>query len=279
MVTKKSTQLLTRIAISLIVLIIVSTASYNLYQSYQKRIWNYEGNFAMLNISDISVTVFVPDREAIYTFMLPKHAYIEVPGGYGLYEVEDVVELSFVEENDGSLLSRAITTGIGIPVTITSDRITLWDRIQMWIAQQNYQGKRETFNLDDEPIFGAETRPDNSQISVVDPDKLASLTAELLWEKSIISEQLAVGVFNASGTPALASSISHMLETMGVHVVDYANWEDEKVPGICLFRVLDSAYSSVTLARLESVLRCDIERLQDTEGRFDIQLILNELPL
>jgi hypothetical protein len=279
MVTKKSTKYATRVGAFLLVSIIVYLAVYRAYTSYQGRHWNYNGNFAILDIPELTVTVYVPDRQAIYKFILPKDAYVLVPGGYGTYQIKDVAELSFVETQNGALLARTIATGIGIPVSISSDSLTVWDNIRIAIARNNYTGKSETIDLATKLIFNDELQSDGEEIPVVDPVKVTSLVAEHLWERGIIDEKLTVGVFNASGTPGLATNISHMLETMGIHVIDTTNWEEEPIDETCVFRVLEKTRKTVTLARLTSVLFCKVEYLPQNEGRFDIKLILNELPL
>lgn len=279
MLVRRTQNIINKVVVVLVVLVIFCATAYRIYLHYESRHWNYDGNFAILNSEELSVTVYVPDREAVYTFLLPPNAYIDVPGGYGTYQLTDVRELSVVETGGKDLLARAITTGIGIPVSALDDELTIWDSLLTYMARSKYQGKQEMFDLSSETIFSAELRADGEDMSVVDTSKVASLLAELLWEKQIINERLTVGVFNASGTSGLATSISRMLETMGVHVVDTTNWEEEEVPGTCMFRALEPTRYSVTLARLTSVIDCDVEFLDQEEGRFDIKLVLNELPL
>lgn len=247
------------------------------YQLYQQRRWNYDGNFAILNTRDLQVTVYVPSRESVYTVQLPHEAYVTVPGGYGMYRLEDVRELSLSEKKEDSLVSLTVTAAFGIPINATPETVSWADWVLTQIAEQYYTGRREHISLDDATIFDTETRIDGEDIDVLDQHMRSKYFAELFWEEGITTEGLAVGIFNASDTPGLASSLTQSLETIGIRVIDSANWNGD-VEGTCLLRIREDVQQSITARRLRSFLDCREENLPDEDKRFAIQIIVNDVP-
>ncbi|OGK54666.1 hypothetical protein A3B56_00625 [Candidatus Roizmanbacteria bacterium RIFCSPLOWO2_01_FULL_45_11] len=248
------------------------------YQLYISRTWNYEGNFAVLNPDELTVTVYMPARESLYTIVLPGSAYVTVPGGYGMYRLEDVRELSMSEKQGDRLLSLTVTASFGLPVMATRESLSIADRVLIFLAEQYYSGRRESLSLADATIFDTETRLDGEQIERLDQYKRITYFAELFWEEGIVNEGLAVGIFNASDTPGLAASLTQSLETIGIRVIDSANWGGAPVSDTCIVRISEAVRSSVTANRLRSFLTCREEILASDDTRFAIRIIVNDVP-
>lgn len=248
------------------------------YQLYENRVWKYEGNFSILHPDHLTVTVYIPARESIYTVELPGRAYVTVPGGYGMYRLEDVRELSMSEKQGDALVSLTVTTAFGLPIMATPDSLSMADSLLVFIAEHVYAGRREKLSLTDATIFDTETRIDGEQIEILDQHKRSLYFAETFLEEGIVREGLAVGIFNASDTSGLATMLTQSLETIGIRVIDSANWNGKDFSGTCLMRFKEDIVSSVTARRLRSFLECTEELLPADDTRFSIQIVVNDIP-
>lgn len=238
--------------------------------------WYYEGRFTVLDTHTLSLTSYPSDNSAIITIMIPPEAYINVPGGYGYYQVEDVLELGRSERKGDALLVESVSALIGIPIEASKQRMSYWDQILVWRVAGDKEIERQSIDLDDYSVTISEKRVDGVEIEKLDPVKVDFYFGELFWERTIRDENTTIGIFNDSDTPGLANDYARMLENIGYRVVEIANWDGEPISDECLIRITGAAelIGSVSISRLTSVFECPVVSEQE-QGRFDIQLVLS----
>jgi len=268
--TIKHNKLITIVFVSVLIVIILTSFAHRLYSSYQARRWQENSTFIVFNGDNITIDVFDPHNEEIHTYVLPPDGYVEVPHGYGFYKLSDVKELSVVEGRGEELLSQAVSNTFGIPFDATAGQMKEWDAFMVWYAKVFYENKDETTNLSDAPIFTEEDRIDGQVIKKVDGNKVDKFFKQALWEKSIIDDNLVIGIFNASEEPNIALTIARKLEQIGAHITEIDN-SKESVSG-CELRVKEDKRNSYTVNRIERLFNCPIAKTSP-HPRFDIMLV------
>ena len=153
----------------------------------------------MVHERELTVLSYPADVGDIIEIKLSGEGYVDVPFDYGTFRLKDVRDLSYVERKDSSLFLASVASMLGLPVDVTSDRLTYADRLAIAIKKRNGSIKRRTIDLNNLPIFNEETRPDGAVMKKVDLGKVDYYLADAFWEKNIKEENLAIGIFNASG--------------------------------------------------------------------------------
>lgn len=240
---------------------------------YQSRQWDRQHNFIVLDTSSLTVEIFIPDRERILTIQLPSDSYVEVPGGYGYYRLKDLDALGKSERNEKELVLKTISDVFGIPIEARLGALLLWDHYQVWYARRVYQ-KDPPFDLSQEPIFSYQQRKDGEKMEIVDPSSVDRILGQTLWEKQIVNENIAVGIFNASGLPGIAATMARKLEKIGGRIIDEANWEQVSSNTKCGIRFASSLRDTYTLKRIQQLFHCT-EEGEPTTSRFGIMMIVS----
>ncbi|MBI4137346.1 LytR C-terminal domain-containing protein [Candidatus Roizmanbacteria bacterium] len=273
---KKRRLSVTAVFISFLIILIIGFAGYTFYnRNPLAKQWNYTGRFTVFDSHALTLTSYPTDASVIISITIPSDVYINVPGGYGYYRVEDVLELSRSEKRGDDLLVESVSSLLGIPIEVSRQRMSYWDQILTWQLANDTEIERQHIRLEDYPVTVSEKRIDGVEIEKLDPVKIDFYFGELFWERAIRDENLTIGIFNASDVPGLATTYARMLENVGYRVVDIANWEGESFAEDCRIRItgLPDLVNSVTVSRLVSILGCPVVTEQE-QGRFDIQLII-----
>lgn len=254
----------------IVILVLSAVAAVRLYLDYQMRVWDYPGNLIMLNSESLSVLVYSTTSGTKKQVILPSDAFVTVPGGYGQYQLKHIVALSRSEGKDDQLLKDAVSDVLGIPIDATHDSLTIWDRLLINRIEEN-GADTQVINLSDFPLFVSETRADGVITDRIDPLKVDFYLKDIFWEHGIKDENLAVGVFNASGRAGIATRTTRILEHIGVRVVDVSNWEEELTT--CELRIHPSIRQSITFFRIQQHFNCQVRETISSD-RFDMQVIV-----
>ena len=238
--------------------------------------WDYDGRFAVLDIDTLTVTSYPPDGNAIISVALPEDTYILVPDGYGYYRLGDVLVLSSSVKKGNELLIKSISNLLGVPIETTSRSISYWAQYRIWKITNDNQLPLETVDLSEYPVTIMDKRSDGSSIERLDELKMQLYFKDIFWERPVRAEDYMVGVYNASQTPGLASTISRILETIGYRVVEVTNWEGELFNDPCQIRIRSDEVllHSASVQRMHQITRCPVVEYGSTSKRFDIQLII-----
>jgi hypothetical protein len=263
-----------------IILIILITLVFALVTFYQKnplkKQWTYNGRFTVLDPYTYTLTSYPPDNSAVITIILPPETFILVPDGYGYYKLQDVYDLSKSVKKGDTLLLASVSHLLGIPIETSARSISYWEQYRIWQLENDSHLLRETIDLSDYPVTVMEKRSNGSDIERFDELKIQLYFGETFWEHSIREENYTVGIFNASDTPGLASTISRTLETIGYRVVDVGNWQGEDIKDNCQIQIRpdEALVNSSSIERMHQITNCAIVTKDSIGERFDIQLVI-----
>lgn len=258
--------------------------------------WDKESNInVVIKGNSISILSYNPIDEKVTTIKLPDELYINVPGGFGKWQLRSIYDLGESEKKGEILLKRSIQSFLSVPI----DRYIILDNqsgkdedivklfkqnpLKIYLLSKEIKSnltpveliklsmgilgvrfdKVENLSLLDLDLVDQSNLADGTVVFFADPYKLDSLSPYFV-ENKITEERLTVAVYNATSYPGLAQKVSRIITNMGGNVIMAANAE-KNYPNS--FITGDS--SSGTYKRLKAafVKECPGSPFESTQGR------------
>ena len=225
----------------------------------RSNLWNgqYNLNFVILSQS-VSLAVLNPKENLINLINIPPQTLIEVPGGFGSWQLRSIYGLGESEEKGrgGYFIKHSLANFLGIPIdgflkfdaefgqkspqriievlrknplpsfqalSNLSTDLTLWELVRIKLAIQKIRFD-QVKNLDSIflSVLEREDLPDGTQVYTGDPQKVDSIS-QTLFDPAIRGENLSIAVFNATKTAQLAQQAKRMIANMGGNVIVATN--------------------------------------------------------
>lgn len=229
----------------------------------------------------ISLINLNPSQKKVTVIILPDATYVDVPGGFGKWQIRSVYDLG-----GGSLLSRTLTSLLGVPVEGfiqlkgSQEDYVDWIRqspLNFFLSLQNMESdltplelvqfnlrlwqvrydKIQRINLESS-LLEKQTLPDSTEVLTGDPTRLDALMSTLS-ETSLREEHKSVAVFNATEQPLVGAKAARLITNLGGNVIQIANSSQS------LEKTLIWGEESATLQRLKQIFRC-CDKLGMAEG-------------
>ena len=276
---------------------------WGLQDSYRKSYtWNGEFNINLLIRTDhISLFSYNPKQAKIIIVNIPDETFLEVPGGFGLWQLRSVYGLG-----GDNLLKETLTSFLAIPIDGFLDFSSLWPRksaiqiidtlrgnpfsgfnllsslktnLTVWELLRLKLGisavrfdKVEERNLDKLNILDQGNLADGTPIFTADPVRLDSVLSDLADPK-ITSEHKSITVLNATDHPQLASKWTRLITNLGGNVIITGNAKQR------LKKTQVAGEDSATLRRLRQIF--DYDKINPSSedlasSRAQINLLLGE---
>ncbi len=266
-------------------------------------IWNAQFNINLLiRGKRISLLSYNPKQEKIVIINLPDETFLEVPGGFGFWQLRAVYELGgdkLLTDSlsiflgapiDGFLDLSALTpqkTAIELVDTIRKNpfsglnflsalktNLTAWELLRLTSSMLSVRfDKVKEVNLDKLNVLDREKLPDGTEVLKADPVKLDSSLTDLA-DPAIVSEHKSIAVLNATGKPQLAQKAARLITNLGGNVIITAN-ASQRLKNTQL-----QGLPSATLKRLRQIFITSdkISSSQDAVefSRAEINLLLGE---
>lgn len=200
----------------------------------------------VLKTSPVSVLSYNPQDKKVTLLTIPDETYIDVPGGFGNWQVRSIYDLGKMSKvSGGKLLEQSTSSLLGIPIdgyssinlldefrrnlfsgvkaiqNIQTD-LTLWELIRLKFDLMGIRfDKIYKVGLTDFGVLEKQNLPDSTQVLVPDPIRVDSLS--LFLDPQIQSENLSVSIFNATDRPLLAQKAKRIITNLGGNVVATQN--------------------------------------------------------
>lgn len=270
--SKNKTRKRTRLALIFLGLILLLIILGNLVKFYQtlfspwklssqtnrNYIWEGEFNLNLVLISSsISVFTYNPQDKKIVILEIPSETYVEVPGGFGKWQLRAVYGLGQQEGRGGILLKNTLSNFLGLPfdgflelrgpvrekkaseilnilrsnhlgsfelLKYLQTDLTLFEllRFKLALAQVRFD-KIESRNLLDTRVLDKSKLADGTEIFLTDPVKLDSILLEFIDPK-LVSEGKSIAIFNATSHPQLAQKAARIITNLGGNVIITGNY-------------------------------------------------------
>lgn len=272
--------------------------------------WDAEFNINLLvRTNHTSVVSYSPKEEKITIINIPDETFVEVPYGFGKWQLRAVYELGESQKEMGGnkLLKDTLTDFFAIPIdgfldlsalkslnsasevvntirqnpfaglsllsSLKTD-LTLWEilRLKMGISGVRFDKIRE-LDLLKLGVLDKENLADGTQILTADPVQLDSVLS-LLADPLISSEHKAIAVLNATGHSQFAGRWARLITNLGGNVIITSNASKR------LDKTQVVGEKSLTLKRLMQIFSSD-GRITPQDGdiassRAQINLLLGE---
>ncbi|MBI2040233.1 LytR C-terminal domain-containing protein [Candidatus Microgenomates bacterium] len=317
---KKRTKL-ALIALGLIVILLVLGQLVNLTRmlfspwqaelSPRDYLWDDHFNINILVYTNpVSVFSFNPSEQKITVIKIPDQIYMEVPGGFGNWQVRSIYQLGQTTKRGGNtLLKQSLSSFLGIPIegvleptddlrqkgveelielmrqnplnifllipNLKTD-LKLWELIRLKFALWGVRfDKVKILDLLELNVLERQRLADGSEVLTADLIRIDGILSDF-EDPQIKKEHLSVAVFNATDYPQLAQKAARLITNMGGNVIMVTNapqrLDKTKVVG----------ENSVTLKRLVQIFGCDncdkieLKDLGLDSSRGQINLFLGE---
>lgn len=247
--------------------------------------WNGEFNINLLiKASDIALLSYNPKEEKIVLIHVPDETFLDVPFGFGLWQLRSVYGLGQTQKGLGGdkLLKDTLTSFFALPVdgfldlsdqgqkssefldTIRKNPLsglnlmsklrtdlTLMELLKLKTSLSAVRfDKIEELDLVNLNVVDKENLPDGTQIFTADPVRLDSVLSDLS-DPTIVSEHKTIAIFNATDHPQLAFKWARLITNLGGNVIITANAK------IRLNKTQVIGEKSLTLKRLQQIFALD----------------------
>lgn len=241
------------------------------FQIENKASWSWDGRFNVLDTENYIITSYSPPGENDAIIKLPANYYVDMAGNHGEYRLKDVAKIAETFGEKDKLLKETIEETLGIPIDTFSSNLTFFDKAKIYLKQRGKNNLPKEINLEDLVIYNEETLVDGSIIKKIDLGKVDYYLNSVFWEKSIKEENLKIGIFNASTTSGLATSIARKLENIGAKVVNAGNWD--KAIKQCQLKTTKENKKTKTVIRLRKIFPNCVFEVATLDDRYDVVII------
>lgn len=256
-------------------------------RSYQ---WDNDFNLNLvIKTKGVYLLSYNPSEKRITVIDVPDEAYLEVPGGFGEWQLRSIYDLGQTSQGPGGgeLLKRSLSSFFGIPVdgfiefkgqlaqksgvevadflrqnplniayflsSITSD-LTPWELIRLKLAFSQVRfDKVQDIDLKKLKLMETDRLGDGTQILTADPTKIDSALINFIDTK-IREEHLGVAIFNATSYPGLAQKAARIITNTGGNVIMTTNANLKQPKTVVL------GEESATLKRLSQIFSSDCKK-------------------
>ncbi len=257
------------------------------YRGFDKGyIWQGDFKFNLVFRGDtISVLSFDSEEQTIRVIDIPDETYIEVPGGFGSWQIRSIFDLGESERVNGAkLLAFGISNFLGAPMDgfieplnelrqmstyeliaylrsnplnylqfLGNAKINLTPAEYARLAINIYKVRFDKIievDLKKEGLLEKKILPDGSTGLIGDPLKIDGFAGSIFLDQKIRKEEKTIAVFNASGKPGKAQKVANLISHLGGNVIYTANAEKQIKTSVI---VSNNALESLTQKRLSQI--------------------------
>lgn len=262
-------------------------------------LWNGEFNINVLIRSDhISLLSYNPKQAKLTLVNIPDETFLEVPYGFGLWQLRAVYELGQSQKKIGGdkLLQDTVSNLLAVPIdgfldlsslqpqksaasilntlrknpfsglellqALKTD-LTVWELIRLKVSLGGVRfDKVSELRLDE--VLDKTNLPDGTPVLTADPVKLDGVLSKLA-DPTIVSEHKSIAVFNATNRPLLAQKAARLITNLGGNVIITNNAPEP------LKKTTISGEKSATLERLRQIFLSD-DKISNKEGSSRAQI-------
>ncbi len=222
-------------------------------------LWNGKFNLnLMVRAKEISLLSYNPKEGKVVIINIPDETYLEVPGGFGSWQLRSIYDLGESEKVGGGnrLLASALTSFLGMPIDgfldfdsmqgIKSTRgivdilranpfsginllnglktdLTPWELIRFKLGVNGVRfDKIKEMDLNKLNVLDKQKLPDGQEVYSGDPARLDSVLVDLA-DPILQTEHISIAILNATGVPQLAQKWARVITNLGGNVIITAN--------------------------------------------------------
>lgn len=268
------------------------------WQLDSQKNYRWDGSFninVVVRGESVSLISFNPSQKRATVIVIPDSTYLDVPGGFGKWQIRSVYDLG-----GGSLLERTLTSFLAVPVDGFiqlkggGEDYVDWIRqnpLNLFLSLQNIESdltplellqfnlklfqvrydKIQRINLESSLVLDKVALADQTEVLIGDPVRLDSVLTSLA-DEAVKTERKTVAVFNATERSLIAQKAARMITNLGGNVIQTTN------ASIKSDKTFIWGEESATLQRLRQIFNCcgKLESLEGISSRAQINVALGK---
>ncbi len=280
---KKSSELKIQLALGVGFLIFLALLIVGgwLYKRARYSIWDGKSRLGIVHQdeSHVYLQTLLPDQGKMIGFELPFNLVVNVPFGYGEYQLDRIYKLGELEDQGGKILTRTVQDLMGLSVQgfnyYNQTNLTWWDRVRVrWFSSFRVE-KRMSLDLLQETGLTETTLPDGSKVLLANQTLTDELVNQYFFDEAVVKEGLSVAVLNASGVDGLAQESARIVNNLGGEVSLVSNKEESNQSQIWVSE--KELIDAVTVKQLSNIFNIKVMLVTPVdEYRADVVLIISE---
>lgn len=233
------------------------------YESKRDYIWNSEFNInVLLKGQKVSLLTYIPQKQEIVIIDIPKNTYLDLPLGFGKWQISSVFELGESQKGlgGGNLLKITLANFFGLPIdgflnftnsSSSKDSMALVSefrknplifltmlsnlktdltpfeliKLKMGLSSVRFDKIRQ-IDLEKLTLLQKDKLADSTQILVADAVRIDSIISDLI-DPQIRSEHKAIAIFNSTSHSGLAQKAARLITNMGGEVIITTNGQNK----------------------------------------------------
>ncbi|MDD5147222.1 MAG: LytR C-terminal domain-containing protein [Candidatus Daviesbacteria bacterium] len=270
-------------------------------------VWNGEFNINLLvRTSHTALLSYNPKEEKITIIKAPDELFLDVPFGFGKWQLRAIYELGQTQKEMGGdrLLKETLTSFFAVPIdgfldfsslqpsksaseiveilkknpfsglnllsSLKTD-LTVWELLRLKVSLSNVRfDKVKELDLISLGVLERENLPDGTGVLTTDPIKLDSVLSDFI-DPAIVSEHKTIAVFNATDKVQLAGKWARLITNLGGNVIITNNARER------LKKTAAQGEESLTLKRIRQIFCDTINSSEDViSSRAQIDLFIGE---
>lgn len=275
------------------------------YRQVRASLWDGKSHLNLVLISSAAeakntFVISLEPGKSLNILVLPDNLYLEVPYGYGQYQLGSIYPLGELEGQAGKLMKATIQQSLAIPVEAYlklsqncfgqepaecclealkgrgETDLSRWDLFRLWLKiKELRQDEMSRVNLIETASLKELELPDGTVVLETESTLMDSLVKKFFSDRRVRDEALKIEILNATKYGGVANEVARLLDNTGGVVIGINNAEvksqkskiksqDEKIK------------NSYTVKKLEKILGIETEAGEMTDSRADILIILGE---
>lgn len=235
--------------------------------SQRQHTWNGKFNINLIIKSEqVHLVLYNPKEQKITIIKVPDETYLDVPRGFGKWQLRSIYNLGgyrlleqsltdffgspvdgFMETNQlEELLQKNPFSTLNLLSSLKTD-LNLWEllRLKMGLSEVRFDKIRE-LNLESLNVGEKINLLDGSEVFVADSSKLDSVLSDFA-DPNFTQEGKTIAIFNATDHPQLAQKATRLISNLGGHVIIVSNAKIKLKTTVLL------GEKSATLERLQQI--------------------------
>lgn len=299
-----------KLALSVLLIVAVTIFAGNIFKlvsslfkpfnnSFDQRSYRWDGGsnlyLAARNDADkenISLIVFSPGDGKLSIVNIPSQTYVEVPGGYGSWQIRSIFDLGEKDRKGSAFLKSSLSDFFGLPIegyiefnilqvknnplnllaskgNMRTD-LTVLELIRLFFGLKGVRADK-IVEFDLKSLGGLEEKSlaDGSNVYVANT-RLDIFTSENLADPDIRKEQLSIAVLNGTSFPGLAQKYSRMISNLGGNVIIADNSETQFKNSFVF------GEESKTKKKLLQIFGSKYDKIEQPDSRAQVTVVLGE---
>lgn len=286
----------------LIIVIIFVISFVKFFGLINDRVWDGESKINILIYNkDFSLVSYSPKEKSLVLIEIPTNLYVDVPGGYGKFQLFAVPRLADFEKKK-DLVVQTIQNNLMVPIDgyiveddskspsrpgdefkqsiffscLKSNQTNLkpWDLLRLWWNTKKLgESRLEKVVLSNRDVLNEKTLPDKAKVYEVVPEKYDLFIQKYSVDTEIRKERLSIEVLNGTEYSNLAQQFSRLLTNIGGVIIGVGNTNN--FGGLCQVSGSKVSLASYTAKKITKTFGCQID-INEKISRSDLEVTVGK---